>query len=77
MLEKENTEMSLRHPCRIVNIPRSGLYYISKKDVQKDLEWMLLIDKIFLEQPTLGSRGIQINYGVNTKSLSIGSEYRG
>jgi putative transposase len=59
MLEKENTEMSLRHQCRILKIPRSGLYYVSKKDKEKDLEIMLVIDKIFLEQPTLGTRGMK------------------
>ena len=49
--------MSLTRQCRLVGVPHSSYYYRPEKpDNQRDEMLMQLIDRIYLEEPTFGSR---------------------
>jgi len=75
MVERDSTEISVRHQCRVLSLARSGLYYTRRKMPESDLELMLKIDRLYLESPTLGTRGmadqLRRRYGVqvNRKRL--------
>ena len=58
MIGKEHA-LPLTHQCRILNLSRSGVYYIPVPVSAKDRELMDLIDRIHLEEPYLGTRGIR------------------
>ena len=45
--------------CTVLNLSRSGVYYIPVLVSDKDRELMDLIDKIHLDEPYLGTRGIR------------------
>jgi putative transposase len=45
--------------CRILDISRSGIYYVPVPVSDKDRELMRLIDEFHLELPHLGSRGMK------------------
>ena len=45
--------------CRILNLSRSGVYYTPVLVSDKDRELMNLIDRIHLDEPYLGTRGIR------------------
>jgi len=58
MIDKEHT-LPVTKQCRILNISRSGVYYMPVPVSDKDRELMRLIDEIHLEEPYLGSRGMK------------------
>jgi putative transposase len=58
MIDKEHT-LPLLQQCRILNLSRSGIYYVPLSASEKDRELMNLIDRIHLEEPYLGTRGIR------------------
>jgi putative transposase len=45
--------------CKILNLSQSGIYYAPALVSDKDRELMTLIDKIHLDEPFLGTRGIR------------------
>jgi putative transposase len=45
--------------CTVLNLSRSGVYYVPVLVSDKDRELMDLIDKIHLDEPSLGTRGIR------------------
>jgi putative transposase len=49
----------LHNNARILNLSRSGIYYIPVLVNDKDRELMSLIDRIHLDEPYLGTRGIR------------------
>jgi putative transposase len=49
----------LTHQCKILNLSRSSIYYVPVLISDKDRELMNLIDKIHLDEPYLGTRGIR------------------
>jgi putative transposase len=51
--------LPLTQQCRILNLSRSGIYYLPVPVSDKDRELMNLIDRIHLEEPFLGTRGIR------------------
>jgi putative transposase len=51
--------LPLTTQCRILNLSRSGIYYVPIPVSDKDRELMRLIDEIHLEEPYLGTRGIR------------------
>ena len=58
MIDKEHI-LPVTKQCHILDICRSGVYYIPAPVSDKDKELMRLIDEIHLEEPYLGSRGIK------------------
>ena len=51
--------MPLTTQCRILNLSRSGIYYIPVPISDRERELMTLIDRIHLDEPYLGTRGIR------------------
>jgi putative transposase len=51
--------LPLTTQCRILNLSRSGVYYTPAPISDRDKELMNLIDRIHLEEPYLGTRGIR------------------
>jgi putative transposase len=49
----------LTQQCKILNLSRSSIYYVPVLVSDKDRELMTLIDKIHLDEPYLGTRGIR------------------
>jgi putative transposase len=58
MINREHP-LPITKQCRLLNLCRSGIYYMSVPVSEKDRDLMRLIDKIHLEFPFLGSRGIR------------------
>ena len=58
MIDKEHP-LPLTQQCRILNLCRSGIYYLPIPLSDKDRELMRLIDEIHLECPYAGTRGIR------------------
>jgi putative transposase len=49
-----NHRLSIRQQCEVLNIHRSGLYYVPKGEKQENLEIMRLMDEHYLKHPTEG-----------------------
>jgi putative transposase len=58
MINREHP-LPLTTQCTILNLSRSGIYYLPVPVSDKDRELMNLIDRIHLEEPYLGTRGIR------------------
>ena len=58
MIDREH-RLPLTHQCRILNLSRSGIYYVPATVSDKDRELMRLIDEIHLECPYAGTKGIR------------------
>lgn len=58
MIDKEH-ELPITKQCKILELSRSSIYYVSVPANDKDRELMRLIDEIHLEEPYLGSRGMK------------------
>jgi len=58
MIDKEH-QLPVTKQCHILQLSRSGIYYTPHPVTDNDRELMLLIDKIHLEEPYLGSRGMK------------------
>ena len=58
MINREHP-LPLVQQCRILNLSRSGMYYLPLLVSDKDRELMRLIDEIHLNYPYLGTRGIR------------------
>jgi putative transposase len=58
MINREDS-LPLTKQCHILQLSRSGIYYTPAPVSDKDMELMRLIDRIHLEQPYLGSRGMK------------------
>ena len=58
MIDREDL-LPVTTQCRILDISRSGVYYVPVPVPDEDRELMRLIDEIHLEMPYLGSRSIK------------------
>jgi putative transposase len=58
MINREHP-LPLTKQCRILNLSRSGVYYASVLVSDRDRDLMNLIERIHMEEPYLGTRGIR------------------
>jgi len=58
MINREHP-LPVTQQCRILNLSRSGIYYIPVSISDKDRQLMDLIDQIHMDEPYLGTRGIR------------------
>jgi putative transposase len=58
MINREDP-LPLTAQCKILNLSRSGMYYVPVAVSDKDRALMSLIDKIHMEEPYMGTRGIR------------------
>jgi len=56
MIEREEGSMSICYQCELLGIARSSLYYTPSKASNKDLQIMEELDRLYLEDPTRGTR---------------------
>lgn len=56
MVSASDKDLSLSHQCRILNVHRSGIYYRPVPASEADLHTMRLMDAMYLEDPTRGTR---------------------
>jgi putative transposase len=56
MIERDEGPMSICYQCELLGIARSSLYYTPSKASNKDLQLMEELDKLYLEDPTRGTR---------------------
>lgn len=56
MIEPTNTQISIFHQCKALNINRSSYYYKPKSESEINLELKLHIDKQHIKDPNYGSR---------------------
>jgi putative transposase len=55
-VKQDHSDLSLRRPCRLLSLARSGLYYQPRGESTENLKFMAIIDRQFLETPWYGSR---------------------
>lgn len=55
-IETGDDQMSICKQCELLSIARSTLYYTPSKALDKDLKIMLELDKLYMEDPTRGTR---------------------
>jgi len=76
-IEPSNRKISVRRQCELLDLHRSGVYYASAGESEKNRRLMEVIDRIYTENPSWGSRRITaalgrlVEYGgVNRKRVS-------
>jgi len=55
-IEKRHSRLSARRQCKLLSLTRSGPYYSPKGESAKNLKFMEIIDKQFLNTPWYVSR---------------------
>lgn len=68
-----NHPLPITKQCKVLNLSRSGIYYLPAPVSEKDKELMRLIDQIHLDEPFLGTRGIRD--GLWDKGIKIGRRH--
>lgn len=58
MINREHA-LPVTKQCKILNLSRSGIYYVPVLVSDKNRELMNLIDRIHMDEPYLGTRGIR------------------
>ena len=58
MIEPPNQQLSISQQCKILGVGRSYYYYRSKPIKPEDLELMRIIDELYLQNPSSGSRSL-------------------
>lgn len=56
MVEKGNTDISVRRQCELLSVQRSRVYYEAVPETEENLMLMREIDELCLNEPTAGSR---------------------
>jgi putative transposase len=56
MLDRTHPQRSVRRPCALLGLSRSGVYRARKPANDNDLDLMRRLDELFLTHPFLGSR---------------------
>ncbi len=56
LVNKEDPDFSVSQQCEILSIHRSALYYKPKEVSKKDMQIMELMDRMYQEDPTRGTR---------------------
>ena len=69
-MERGHTAFSLRRPCELVGLPRSGVYDVPAEETAAHLRLLRVIDAQYTEAPFYGSRRMtawlrRAGYGVN------------
>lgn len=59
LVDRNDKSMSMRRQCEILRVNRSSLYYNTLGESDENLELMMLMDRLFTSDPTLGVLGMQ------------------
>jgi putative transposase len=55
-VEKTHPELSMRRQCILLGVARSSVEYEAVPECSEDLKAKALLDKLYLDDPCLGSR---------------------
>ena len=55
-VEADNTELSVNQQCQLIGLPKSSFYYQKKVDSSLDDAMMKVIDQLYLQDCTFGTR---------------------
>lgn len=74
LITRDSKTLSIRRQCELLEINRSTLYYSPRGESELNLELMRVIDKLMLNDPTLGVIGMtdelsEHGYHVNVKRV--------
>ena len=58
MIEPSHQQLSISQQCKILDVNRSSYYYRPKPIKPEDLELMRIIDELYLQNPSSGSRSL-------------------
>ena len=72
MVNRADKFYSIKKQCELLNLHRSGLYYQPTKLTQEDLSIMRLMDELYLEDPTRGTRRYMIE--LNNMGYLVGRD---
>jgi len=56
MIDSQSSDFTIEEQCALIELPRSTFYYSSVGVSAKDLELMRIMDEMYLEDPTRGTR---------------------
>jgi hypothetical protein len=56
LVDKTHAQLSIRRQCKLLGVARSSVEYEAVAESDKDLNTKLLLDKIYMIDPCLGSR---------------------
>lgn len=74
MIERNHPTLSLRHQCRILNLPRGRLYYQPAQESEENLNIMRIMDEEYTDHPFYGVKRMvailrRMGYTVNPKRV--------
>lgn len=72
MVDAKDKQYSVSRQCELLSIHRSGLYYKPCKTTDENLKIMRMMDEMYLEDPTRGTR--RYSDELKQKGFSIGRE---
>jgi len=70
MIDRQESPISICHQCELLGVARSSLYYTPSKASNKDLQLMEMLDKLYLEDPTRGTR--RMSHELQKKGHKVG-----
>ena len=56
MIDWNNDQLSVVRQCKIINVPRSSMYYRESSESNENIDYMDMIDKEYTKHPFLGYR---------------------
>lgn len=59
LVDRNNKQLSVRRQCALLGINRSSLYYKPLGENKENLKLMEIIERLYMEDPTLGVIGMQ------------------
>lgn len=75
LVEENHPELSMRKQCKLLGVSRSSVYYKKVDESQEDRAIMHAMDKIYTEDPTLGTRKIvtilERDYGIQANRKRV------
>ena len=74
MVTKDHRQISLRRQCELLNFSRSKVFYQGAQESEENLNYMRLMDQMYLDQPTYGYRRMtavlrRMGHKVNDKRI--------
>jgi putative transposase len=74
MLDRDHAELSIRRPCQLLSLCRSGVYRAKRPPGEGDLMLMRRLDELYTAHPFLGSRRMtamlrQEGWNINRKRV--------
>lgn len=73
LVDVKDREIKISHQCRLLDLRRNRVFYQPKGVSSKALEMMRILDELYLEDPTRGTR--RMCHELLKRGFSIGRKY--